>query len=101
MAMIRNFEVILGQMLLGRLIKENKVGGPCGTHGGGKFKGVWWESQKRPLGRPRRRCEDGIRMDIREIAWGRVEWIQLAQDRGRWGAVANTVMNLWVLAPRS
>jgi hypothetical protein len=56
---------------------------------------------KRPLGRPRHRWEAGIRMDLREIAWGSVEWIQLAQDRDRWRAVVNTVMYLWVLAPRS
>jgi hypothetical protein len=36
---------------------------------------------KRPLGRPRRRWEDGIRMDLREIGWGSVEWTQLVQDR--------------------
>jgi hypothetical protein len=53
---------------------------------------------KRPLGRSR--C-DGIKMDLGEIGWGSVEWIQLAQDRDRWWAVVNTVMNLWVLAPRS
>jgi hypothetical protein len=56
---------------------------------------------KRPLGRPRRRWEDGIRMDLREIGWGSVDWIQLAQDRDRWQAFVNTVMNLRVLAPRS
>jgi hypothetical protein len=56
---------------------------------------------KRPLGRPRRRCEDGIRMDFWEIGWGSVDWIQLAQDRDRWRAVVNTVMNLRVLVPRS
>jgi hypothetical protein len=56
---------------------------------------------KRPLGRPRRRWEDGIRMDLREIGWGSVNWIQLAQDRDRWRALVNTVMNLRVLAPRS
>jgi hypothetical protein len=38
---------------------------------------------KRPLGRPRRRWEDGTRMDIRDIGWGSVDWIQLAQDRDR------------------
>jgi hypothetical protein len=54
---------------------------------------------KRPLGRPRRRWEDGIRMDLREISWGSVDWIQLAQNRDRWRAVVNTVMNLRVLAP--
>jgi hypothetical protein len=56
---------------------------------------------KRPLGRPRRRWEDGIRMDLREIGWGSLDWIQLAQDRDRWRALVNTVMNLRVLAPRS
>jgi hypothetical protein len=54
---------------------------------------------KRPLGRPRRRWEDEIRMDIREIGWGSVEWSQLAQDRDLWLALVNTVMNLWVLVP--
>jgi hypothetical protein len=39
---------------------------------------------KRPLGRPRHRWKDGIRMDLREIAWGSVHWIRLAQDRDRW-----------------
>jgi hypothetical protein len=52
---------------------------------------------KRPLGRPRRRWEDEIRMDLREISWGSVEWIQLAQDRDRWRAVVNTVMKRRVL----
>jgi hypothetical protein len=56
---------------------------------------------KKPVGRPRRRGEDGIRMDLREIGWGSVDWIQLAQDRDRWLAVVNTMMNLRVLAPRS
>jgi hypothetical protein len=56
---------------------------------------------KRPLGRPRRRLEDGIGMDLRDNGWGNVDWIQLAQDRDRWWALLNTVMNLRVLAPRS
>jgi hypothetical protein len=56
---------------------------------------------KRPLGRPRRRWEDRIRMDLRETGWGSVEWFQLAHDRDRWRALVNTVMNLRVLAPRS
>jgi hypothetical protein len=56
---------------------------------------------KRPLGRPSCRWEDGIRMDLGEIGWGSVEWIQLAQDRDRWRGLANTVMNLRVLVPRS
>jgi hypothetical protein len=56
---------------------------------------------KRPLGRPRRRWEDGIRMDLREIGWGSLGRIQLAQDRDRWRALENTVMNQRVLTPRS
>jgi hypothetical protein len=56
---------------------------------------------KRQLGRPRRRWENGIKMDLREIGWGCVEWIHLAQDRDRWRAVVNAVMNLRVVAPRS
>jgi hypothetical protein len=57
--------------------------------------------EKRPLGRPRRRWEDGIRMDLRAIGLGGVDWIRLAQDRDWWRAVVSAVMNLRVLAPRS
>jgi hypothetical protein len=56
---------------------------------------------KRPLGRPRHRWEDGIRMDLREIGLGSVDWIRLAQDRDRCRAVVRAVMNLRVLAPRT
>jgi hypothetical protein len=41
--------------------------------------------RKRPLGRPRHRWEDNIRMDLREIGWESVNWMHLAQDRDRWG----------------
>jgi hypothetical protein len=51
---------------------------------------------KRPLGRPRRRWEDNIRMDLREIGWVGMDWIDLAQDRYQCRALANTVMNLGV-----
>jgi hypothetical protein len=55
---------------------------------------------KRPLERPRRKWEDGIKMDLREIGWGwGVEWIHLVQDRDRWRAVVKAVVNLRVLAP--
>jgi hypothetical protein len=56
---------------------------------------------KRPLGRPRRRWEDGIRIDLREIGLRGVDWILLSQDRDRWRAVVSAVMNLRVLAPWS
>jgi hypothetical protein len=55
---------------------------------------------KRPLERPRCRWEDGIRMDLREIGWGGVEWNYLAPDGDWWRAAVNAVMNLWVLAPQ-
>jgi hypothetical protein len=48
---------------------------------------------KRPLGRPRRRWEDNIKMDLREIGWGGMDWIDLTQDRGQWMALVNTVIN--------
>jgi hypothetical protein len=56
---------------------------------------------KRPLGRPRRKWEDGIRMDLREIDLRGVDWIRLSQDKDRWRAVVSAVMNLRVLASRS
>jgi hypothetical protein len=51
---------------------------------------------KRPVGRPRLRWEDSIRMDLQEVGRGGMDWIGLAQDRDRWRAVVNAVMNLWV-----
>jgi hypothetical protein len=51
---------------------------------------------RRPLGRSRRRREDNIKMDLKEIGFGDVDWIDLAQDRDRWRALVNTVMNLRV-----
>jgi hypothetical protein len=51
---------------------------------------------KRPLGRPRRRWEDNIRMDLQEVGCGGMEWIGLVQDRDRWWAIVNAVMNLRV-----
>jgi hypothetical protein len=50
--------------------------------------------RKRPLGRPRPRWVDNIRMDLGEVGWGDVDWIGLAQDRNRWRAFVNLVLNL-------
>jgi hypothetical protein len=61
-----------------------------------KCKRFWWDT---PLGRPRRRLEDGIRKDLGEIGWGK--WIQLVQDRDRWRDRVNTVTNVQVLGPWS
>ena len=51
---------------------------------------------KRPLGRPRRRCVDNIRMDLQEVGCGYRDWIGLAQDRDRWRTLVSAVMNLRV-----
>jgi hypothetical protein len=68
-------------------------------HGGGEKclkVSVGRPKGKRPLGRPRRRWEDNIKMDLREIGIDGANWIQLAQDRVRWRAFVDTVMNLRV-----
>ena len=52
---------------------------------------------KRPLGRPRRRWEDSIKMDLQEVGWGTMDWIDLAQDRDRWRELGNAVVYLRVL----
>jgi hypothetical protein len=51
---------------------------------------------KRPLGRPRHRWVDSIRMDLEELGWGDVDWIGLPQERNRWRALVNSVLKLWV-----
>jgi hypothetical protein len=50
----------------------------------------------RPLGRPRRRWLGNIRMYLVDVGWGDVDWIGLAQDRDRWRALVNSVLNVWV-----
>jgi hypothetical protein len=52
---------------------------------------------KRPLGRPRRRGEHNIKMNLQEVGCRSMEWIELAQDRGRWRTIVNEVMNIRVL----
>jgi hypothetical protein len=57
---------------------------------------VWKSEGKRPLGRPRRRWEDNIKIELQEVGCGGMVWIELAQDRDRWRALVAAVMNLWV-----
>jgi hypothetical protein len=77
-------------------VKEDEMDGPCSTNGEkrnayrllvGKPEG------KRPLGKPRRRWVDNIRLDLVEVGWGNVDWIGLAKDRNRWRALVNSVLN--------
>jgi hypothetical protein len=60
--------------------------------------GFWWGNLKgnRPLGRLRRRREDNIKADLQEVGCGGLDWIELAEDRDRWWAIVNAVMNLRV-----
>jgi hypothetical protein len=79
--------------------KEDEMGWTCGTHGGWErcLQGFGWEARsKRPLGRPRRRWEDNIKMDLGEIGIDGANWFRLAQDRVQWRAFVNMVMNLRV-----
>jgi hypothetical protein len=57
---------------------------------------VWKPEGKRPHGWTRRRCEDGIRMDCKEVGWEGVDWIHLVQDKDQWWALVNIVINLRV-----
>jgi len=57
---------------------------------------VWKPEGKRPLGRSRRRWEDNITMDLEEVVCGGMDSIELAQDRDRWRALVNALMNLWL-----
>jgi hypothetical protein len=75
------------------------MGGACSTNGENRnaYKILVGNPEgKRPLGRPRRKWEDNIKLDIREIGRGGVDWIDLAQDRDKWKVLVNTVMNLRV-----
>jgi hypothetical protein len=75
------------------------VGETCGTHGGrGVYRVLVGKPEgKRSLERPRRRWEDNIKMDLREIRIGGANWIRLAQDSVQWRASVNTVLNLRIL----
>ena len=73
---------------------KNEMGGACGANGGGVHRILVGKPEgKRPLGRPRRRWEDNIKMDLQEVG-GCGDWLELAQDRDRWRALMSTVMNL-------
>jgi hypothetical protein len=76
---------------------EDEMNKVCRTHGTERktYRVLVWKPEgKRPLQRSRCTWEDNIKMDLREIGWGDMDWIHLAQDRDQWGAVATTAMNL-------
>jgi len=80
-------------------MSKNEMGGARSAYGGGErlvqdFDGK--PEGKRPLGRPRRRWEDNIKMDLQEVGCRDMDWIELAQDRIRWRALVDAAMNLGV-----
>ena len=80
-------------------MEKNEIGGTCSAHG--ERRGVYRvlvgkPLGKRPFGRPRRRWEDNIKMDLQKVGYWGMDWIELAQDRDKWPAVVNAVMNLRV-----
>jgi len=84
---------------LGNKIEKNEMGGACSAYGGkrGVFRVFVGKPQrKRPLCRPRRRCEDNIKMNLQEVVYGVMDWIELSRDRERWRELMNAVMNFRV-----
>jgi hypothetical protein len=80
-------------------MNEDEVGGTCGTHedGRGVYRVLVGRPEgKKPLGRPRCRWHDNIKMDLRETGIVGTNWIQLALDRVQWQVCVNTVMSLRV-----
>jgi hypothetical protein len=78
---------------------EDEMGRACSTTGEKRYAYrilMRNPEGKRPLVRPRRKWVENIEMDLREMGWGGMDWIDLAQDRYQWGALVNTIMNLRV-----
>ena len=86
-------------LVTGDKIEKNEMGWASGAYGSGQGVHrvlVGKPEERRPLGRPRRRWVDNIRMDLQEVGCGYVNWIGLAQDRDRWRTLVSAVMNLRV-----
>jgi hypothetical protein len=79
-----------------RVIKSRRM--RCAGHvvRMGERRDVYKPEGKKPLGRPRRRWEDNIKMDLQDVGCGNMDWIELAQDRDRWRALVNAVKNIRV-----
>jgi len=75
------------------------MGGACSMYGGEerRIQYVWEKPEgKRPLGKTRHRWEDNVQLGLQEVGCGGMDWIEVAQDRDRWRALVNTVMNFRV-----
>jgi len=80
-------------------MKKNGMGGACSAYRGEerRIQGFGGDTcGKEPLGRPRHRWENNIKIDLQAVGCGVMDWIELAQDRDRWRALVNAVMNLRV-----
>jgi hypothetical protein len=78
------------------------MGGTCNTYGGGERRGAYRVLVRKPDGkrevrRSKSRWENNIMLDLQELGWGVMKWIELAKDRDKWWALVNAVMNLRVL----
>jgi hypothetical protein len=92
---VQELKVILDYFSIGT---DREMGGACSTYGGEQWcvQDLGGETEgKRPLGRPRHRWKDNIKMDRQEVGWG-MDWIDLAKDRDRWLALVDEVMNCQV-----
>jgi hypothetical protein len=90
---------MLNAVFIKTVVYLDDMGRPCSTNGEKRNTYrllVGKPERKRPLGRPRCRWVDNIRIDLGEVGWSGVDWIGLAKDRNRWRALVNSVLNLRV-----
>ena len=91
--------VFLTKYCSGDKIEKNEMGGACSAYGEGRVVYrvlVGKPERKRPLGRPRPRWVDNIKIYLQEVGCEGMDWIEIAQDRESWRALVNALMNLWV-----